>query len=369
MKSFPLRLWSFALPIAALILAAGMYGITSAFSGGTAWVVIAIPVFSVVLLLPTVIVAIHHAETIAARIGEPYGTLLLTLAVTIIEVSIIVSVMLHGEIHPTLAREAVFSVVMITTTGGVGFCLTLGALRYGEQDHQTQGTGSYLAVLMALSALSLILPNFTITTGIGTFSEGQLAFISLFSVLLYGAFLYIQTVRHRGYFIDGITVAHRRRENHKARTPLWLSIVCLLAGLIAVVLLAKRVAAGAESELAVLGVQRLDAIIGALIAGLLLLPEMLAAVRAALNNEPQRSINLLLGSALATIGLTIPAVAVVSLFTGGALVLGLTGRDEVLLILALTLSIVSFGTGRTNVLTGIVHLVIFLAYLLLLAIP
>ena len=364
-----LQIWSFVLPIAALILAAVMYGIASPFSNVMTWIEIAILIFSIALLLPTVIIAIHHAETIAARIGEPYGTLLLTLAVTIIEVSIIVSVMLHGGIHPTLAREAVFSVVMIVTTGGVGLCLTLGALRYGEQDHQTRGTGSYLAVLMALSVLSLILPNFTITTGVGTFSKGQLAFISFLSVLLYGAFLYIQTVRHRGFFIDGITVTHRRRVNQELRTPLWLSIVCLLAGLIAVVLLAKRVAAGAEDELVAIGIRRPDAIIGALIAVLLLLPEMLAAVRAALKNELQRSINLLLGSALATIGLTIPAVAVVSLFTGGELVLGLASRDEVLLILALTLSIVSFGTGRTNVLTGIVHLVIFFAYLLFLAIP
>jgi Ca2+:H+ antiporter len=336
---------------------------------GAVWINVVIPLVSIVLLFPTVIVTLHNAEMAAARIGEPYGTLLLTLAVTVIEVSIIVSMMLHGENNPTLAREAVFSVVMIVTTGGVGLCLTLGALRHGEQDHKTQGTGSYLAVLMALSVLLLILPNFTITTGAGTFSQGQLAFISALSVLLYGAFLFIQTVRHRGYFIDGVAVVDRPRLSRETQTPLWASLLCLLAGLTAVVLLAERVAAGVEDGLAALQVKRPDAIVGALLAGLLLLPEFLSAVRAARENQLQRSINVLLGSAVATIGLTIPAIAMVSLFTGRELILGLASRDEVLMLLALTLSIVSFGTGRTNVLTGIVHLVVFLTYLILLAIP
>jgi Ca2+:H+ antiporter len=329
---------------------------------------IAIPAFAIALMLPTVLIALHHAETVADRIGEPYGTLLLTLAVTTIEVAIIVSVMMHGENNPTLAREAVFSVVMIVCSGGVGLCLTLGALRYRVQDHRTQGTSSFLAVLMALSILTLILPDFTVTTAPGTFSATQLGFVSVLSVLLYAAFLYMQSDRHRGDFVDE-GAAQTHRPGRDPGVPMFMNIVALMAGLIAVVLLAERVAAGVEDGLAAVGVTRTDPIIGALIATMLLFPEMLSAVRAALRNELQRSINVMLGSALATIALTIPAVAFVSLFTGRQLTLGLNARDEVLLALTLVLSVVSFGTGRTNVMTGLVHLVVFFAYLLLLVIP
>ena len=171
----------FVLPLAALVLAALMHVADAA--NEASWMDVAIPAFAILLLLPTVIVALHHAEAAAERIGEPFGTLLLTLAVTTIEVSIIVSMMLHGENNPTLARESVFSVVMIACNGGIGLCLTLGALRYLEQEHKPQGTNSYLAVLIALSVLSLILPEFTLTTSVGTFSALQLAFVSLLSVL------------------------------------------------------------------------------------------------------------------------------------------------------------------------------------------
>lgn len=358
----------YVLPFGALILAMIVRGTTGMPMMQREWVEFAVPAFSIVLLLPTVLVALRHAEIAATRLGEPFGTLLLTLAVTTIEVSIIVSIMLNGENNPTLARESVFSVVMIICTGGVGLCLTLGALRFREQEHKPQGTNSYLAVLIALSVLSLILPNFTLTTSPGSFSAGQLAFVSVLSVLLYSAFLYMQSVRHRGDFIDTLA-AMAREASLQSSAPLWASIACLLAGLTAVVLLAERVAAGAEAGLAAIGVQRPDAIIGALIAALLLFPELLSAVRASLKNQLQRSINVLMGSALATIGLTIPAVAVVCLISGRELTLGLVARDEVLLILALTLSIVSFGTGRTNVLSGLVHLVVFFAYVLLLVIP
>ena len=276
---------------------------------------------------------------------------------------------MNGENNPTLAREAVFSVVMMATTGGVGLCLVLGALLHHEQDLQPQATNAYLGVLIALSVLSLILPDVTITTEPGTFSPGQLGFVSLLSVLLYLAFLYIQSVRHRGYFVDAGGDAAERATDEIAREPLGVHAACLLAGLVAVVLLAERVAAGVEAGLDALGVQRPDAIIGALLSALLLFPEMLSAVRAARANQLQRSINVILGSALATISLTIPAVAAVSLFTGRALTLGLVARDEVLLILALTLGIVSFGTGPTNVLTGLVHLVVWFAWLMLLFVP
>jgi Ca2+:H+ antiporter len=362
------RYWQSIFAIAALPFAIVIHNSNAAITHAKLGSEIALLAAAIALLLPTVIIALHHAEKIAARIGEPFGTLLLTLAVTIIEVSIIVSIMLNGDNNPTLARESVFSVMMIVCTGGVGLCLTLGALRHGEQDHQPQGTNAYLAVLAALSVLSLILPNFTLTTIDGTYSTAQLIFISALSLLLYSAFLYIQTVRHRSYFIEQ-AAAPETSILHADNSPLGLNLICLLAGLASVVLLAERVAAGVESGLDAIGVQRTDAIIGALIATLLLFPELLAALKAALHNQLQRSINVLLGSALATIGLTIPAVAAASLITGRELTLGLVGRDEVMLVLALMLSMISFGTGRTHVLTGMVHLVVFFAYLMLLVIP
>jgi Ca2+:H+ antiporter len=332
------------------------------------WWEIGLPAVSIVLLIPTVLVALRHADAAADRLGEPLGTLLLTMAVTTIEVSLICFVMLHGENNPTLARESVFSVVMIVASGGVGMCLVLGAMRYGEQEHRLQGTSAYLAVLIALSVLLLILPNFTITTEPGTYSHGQLVFISFLSLLLYVSFLYIQSVRHRAFFVDAGAGDEPARVVSKA-TPYYVTIPCMLAGLGAVVLLGERVAAGVENGLEAMHVARPDAIIGALLAVLLLFPEMLSAIRAARSNHLQRSINIVLGSALATIGLTIPAIVVVSFATGHELVLGIVGRDMIMLALVFTLSIVSFGTGRTNVLTGFVHIVVFLAYVMLLIIP
>jgi Ca2+:H+ antiporter len=357
----------YGLPFAALLIAILLRSQDAPHnSQGILWRV-AMPAASIVLLIPTVLVALRHADAAAARLGEPLGTLLLTLAVTTIEVSLICFVMLHGENNPTLARESVFSVVMLVASGGVGICLTVGALRHGEQEHRLQGTSAYLAVLIALSVLLLILPNFTVTTEPGTYSPAQLVFISVLSVMLYGGFLYIQSVRHRGYFVD----ASQEEETHlvSKTTPYFVTIPCLVVGLVAVVLLGEGVAAGVENGLAALGVTRPDAIIGALLATLLLFPEMLSAIRAARSNHLQRSINVLLGSALATIGLTIPAIVGVSFLTHRALILGISGRDEIMLVLVFALSIVSFGTGRTNVLTGFVHVVVFLAYLMLLAIP
>ena len=331
---------------------------------------VVVSVIAVVILLATVFIVLHHAEALATELHEPFGTLLLTIAVTVIEVSIIVSVMLHGTANPYLAREAVFSVVMIVCTGLVGTCLTLGALRNYEQDLKQQGTSAFLAVLLTLAVLILILPNFTLTVGQGAFSALQLVFVATLSLLLYCAFLFMQMVRHRRYFIDE-NAEHHKEMTHVARSgwEIGLHAVCLVAGLLAVVFLAKRVAAGVEDGLRALEIQQGDAIVGALIAFLVLLPEALVAVRAAMRNELQRALNVALGSALATIGLTIPTVATISLLSGTQLILGLGGGDMVLLAMTLTLCIISFGTGRTTVLTGIVHLVVFVAYVLLIAIP
>ncbi|SBT10326.1 putative ionic transporter y4hA [Candidatus Propionivibrio aalborgensis] len=364
------QIWPYALPIIALSFAVAMHGFAAANPHSALREELAIIICAVVLLVPSVLAALHHADSAARRLGEPYGTLLLTLSVTTIEVSIIVSMMLNGTGNPTLAREAVFSAVMLVCSGGVGFCLMLGALRHGEQEHNMQGTSAYLAVLLVLSVLTLILPNFTLSTESGTYSTGQLVFISTLSVLLYIAFLYIQTVRHRGHFLDaGVQPQIHHIAEQPSTAPLWASVLFLLAGLAAVVLLAEQVADGTERGLSAIGVLRPDAIVGALIATLVLMPEFLTSLKAARINHLQHSINAMLGSALASMALTIPAVVAVCLFTRRELILGLDNRDSTLLVLALTLCIVSFGTGRTNVLTGIVHLVIFFAYLMLLVIP
>lgn len=320
------------------------------------------------IMVWTVFVVLRHAEAIAHRIGEPYGTLVLTIAVTAIEASVIVSMMMHGANNPTLARESVFSTVMIVCAGVVGICLTVGGLRHREQDLNRQGTSALLAVLIALTGLTLVLPDFTLTAGVGNFSTLQLVFVSLLCLLLYGSFLFAQMTRHRHDFVDDLgPVEHG---GHVAAAGgLKIRFVLMLIGLVGIVLLAEYVAAGIEQSLAELQVPQSDAIVGAFIATLVLLPESISAIKAANRNELQRSINVALGSACATIGLTIPVVAVASLITGRGLTLGLALGDVTLLVIALSVSMVSFGTGRTNAMTGGVHLVIFVAYLLLIAVP
>lgn len=330
---------------------------------GFAWII------PLCLAFSTVFVVLHHAENVARRVGEPYGTLLLTLAVTAIEVSVIVSLMLEGENNPTLARESVFSTVMIVSTGVVGTCLFVGGLLHHKQDIRREGTNSFLAVLIALAVLSLVLPDYTLTADAGSFSALQLGFVAMLSVLLYGAFLFSQMVRHQDDFLEDMTAVDAREETASGHGGIAVHVLFLIVGLVGIVLLAEQIASGLEAGLAAFDVGHPDAVIGAFIATLVLMPESVSAIRAALRNEPQRSLNIALGSACATIGLTIPAVATVCLVTGRDLTLGLGAGDMVLLLLALTLSVVSFGTGRTNVLTGLVHLVVFLAYLLLIVVP
>ena len=295
--------------------------------------------------------------------------LVLTIAVTAIEVSIIVSMMLHGANNPTLARESVFSTVMIASTGVVGLCLTLGGWRHRKQAIVRQGTSAYLAVLIALTVLTLILPTYTRATDPGTFSTMQLAFVSILSVLLYAGFVFAQTVRHRDDFVDMQASHADGGEQPEARESITANVLLMLAGLIGIVMLAEQVAGSIENALMSFQVAQSDAIVGALIAGLVLMPEAVSAIRAGLNNELQRGLNVAMGSACATIGLTIPAVAFASLITGRGLTLGLPATDTVLLILALSVSTVSFGTERTTFLTGLVHIVIFLAYVFLIFIP
>jgi Ca2+:H+ antiporter len=267
-----------------------------------------------------------------------------------------------------LARESVFSTIMIVTTGVIGVCLTLGGLRHRYQDLKRQGTSSLLAIVIALSGLTLVLPSHTPGAAAGTYSTAQLALISLLCVLLYGSFILAQMTRHRDDFVDD--PGPLPRGHHVAPTKsLPGSLALLLIGLIGIVLLAEYVAGDIERGLEALKVSQADAIVGAFIATLVLMPESVAAIKSSLRNELQHALNIALGSVCATIGLTIPVVAAISVMMGRELTLGLNPGDTVLLAIALTLSIVSFGTGRTSVMTGSVHLVIFVGYLLMIALP
>jgi Ca2+:H+ antiporter len=313
-----------------------------------------------------VFAAVHHAEVIAERIGEPYGTLLLTLAVTIIEVALIATIMLGEKPVPTLARDTVFAVVMIVCNGLVGICILVGGLRHREQDFQVTGSSLYLSVLFVLATITLIMPNYTLTTPGPIYSASQLGFVSVVTLILYGVFLYTQTFLHRDYFIgkaagagdDGMYASNRM---------LGLSIVLLLVSLLAVVLLAKKFSLVVDFTIASIGAP--PAFAGVLVALLILLPESVAAVTAARRNDLQKSINLALGSSLATVGLTIPAVAVAAYALDKQLVLGLDAQEMVLLMLTFILSMLTFGTGRTNILFGLVHLVVFAVFVFLVFVP
>jgi Ca2+:H+ antiporter len=326
-------------------------------------------VFAAVLLaiiFGTVFAAVHHAEVIAERIGEPYGTLLLTLAVTIIEVALIATIMLGDKPVPTLARDTVFAVVMIVCNGLVGICIFIGGLRYREQDVQVSGANLYLSVLFVMATITLIMPNYTLTAPGPVYSAAQLGFVSVITLLLYGVFLYTQTIRHRDYFISGAAGAADDGAAMSNRM-LALSVALLLVALLAVVLLAKKFSLVVDVVTAMIGAP--PAFAGVLVALLILLPESVAAVAAARKNDLQKSINLALGSSVATIGLTVPAVAVAAYALDKPLVLGLSAQDMVLLMLTFVISMLTFGTGRTNILFGLVHMVVFAVFVFMVFVP
>lgn len=311
-----------------------------------------------VLLLMAVFATLRHGEVVAHWLGEPYGTIVLTLAVTVIEVSIIASLMLDSTGNPEVARQTLFSATMLILNGLVGVCLVYGAFYHREQELSLTGTSAYLDVLMALSVLTLILPNYVGEPG-ASFTPPQLVFAAISSLALYGAFLFIQTVRHPAYFRDN--APYRAPDQKPASRDGFWHLAWLLLSIGSVVAISEQFAHGLEDALHFMHTP--DAVLGLVIATLVLLPEALTALSAARANAIQKSLNVALGSALASIGLTIPAIAVVSLITGRELILGLGARDTVLLTLTLGLAVISFGTGRTNLLTGFVHLVIFFVYL------
>jgi len=317
-------------------------------------------------LIATVFAAVHHAEVVAHKVGEPFGSLVLALAVTIIEVALIVSVMITGAGDSSgLARDTIFAAVMIVCNGIVGLCLLGGGMRHREQDFQLQGANAAMSVLIALTALSMVFPNVTTSTAGGTYSTSQLIFAAVVSLVLYGSFLFVQTIRHRDYFLPvGV------EEEHAAPPPARVAAASaglLLVALVAIVGLAKALTPTVERAIAKAGAP--ESVVGIVIAALVLLPEGLAAFRSSRANRLQISMNLALGSALASIGLTIPAVAMVSIMLHKPLTLGLGPKEVVLLFVTLILSQSTLGTGRTTILQGIVHLVIFAAFLFLAAVP
>ena len=366
------------LPLAALTLFAVITFTHALGARPMSWTDVGIALVLVPVLFGTVFASVEHAEAVAHRIGEPAGTLLLTLAVTVIEVALIATLMLQPAPNPTLARDTVFSIIMIVCNGLVGLCILLGGLKYREQGFVVAGASAYLAVIITLGTITLLLPNYTQTVPGPYYSAMQLAMVSLMTAALYGVFLYIQTVRHQAYFADGSgdggghaggqdATAGETAGRHATPGEIWPRLFWLAVSLLAVILLAKKFAVVVEATLGRLGAP--DGITGIIVALLILAPEGAAAIRAARQDRLQRSLNLALGSTLATIGLTIPAVALVNLVLQKELTLGLGPRDSVLLMLTFIISLVTFGTGRSNILLGLVHLVIFATYILFAFIP
>lgn len=357
--------WSLLGPLVAVLAVAALFGGPEIRMGAALVTGLAVALFAVVMS------AIHHAELVAHRVGEPFGTLVLAVAVTVIEVALIVTLMLAGgEQANSLARDTVFSALMIACNGVVGLCMVVGGARHGVLRYRVDGTSPTLAALGALAVLALVLPNFTSTTSGPTYSGAQLAFAGVASLTLYGVYVFVQTVRHRDYFLP---VDQADRADHDVHLPppsnavAWAAFGLLLVSLVGVVGLAKALAPTLEAGVIAVGAPK--AVVGVLIALIVLLPETGAALRAARGNRMQSSLNLALGSGLASIGLTIPVVAALSPLFPFPLVLGMPPMQIVLLALTFVVGTLTLGSGRATVLHGAVHLVVFGAFLFLAVVP
>ena len=324
-----------------------------------------------VTLIGAVLAAVHHAEVVAHKTGEPYGTLVLALCITIIEVSLIVSLMIAGkEGSEVIARDAVFATIMIIMNGIIGLCIFIGGLSHHELSFRNEGTNSTLAVLTALATFILVLPIVTVSTPGPTFTTSQLAFAGISTLVLYIAFLFFQTVSHRDYYLPKAK-EKKIDSNFHAQKPTNLktavSGIILFAALIAVVALAKLLSPTIEAGVQAAGAPK--AVVGIAIAMLVLLPESFAALRAARANRLQSSLNLALGSALASIGLTIPAVAAIAIIFDMPLTLGISNLNMILMYLSFFIGALTLAIGRTTLLQGVVHLIIFFEYLFLSLVP
>ena len=359
----------------ALLIGLGTAAIFFA-AGGQLVEIVAHPVAVIVVflwlfavILWSAICVVRHADCLAVKLGEPYGTLILTLSAISIEVVMISTAMLHGANNPTLGRDAIFSVVMIALNGLVGLSLLVGGLRHREQHYNLQGVNAYLNVIMALAVLGLVLPDFTTSKSGPNFSTEQEIFFIVVSLSLYAIFLFIQTMRHRRYFMESEdVVVTANSAHHPVRihsTAFHASM--LLVYLVAVILLAEKFAIPLDNSIEKFNMAQEFG--GAMIAALVLSPEGLGAIRASLGNQLQRSINILLGSVLATIGLTIPAVLTIGLITKRSVTLGVEGGNLPLLLLTLAVSIVTFTSRKTNVLQGCIHLLLFAVFVLLIFAP
>ena len=355
--------WTIAVPVLAVVMLLFTWGRTL-----PALLVIVVALF----LAGAVLAAVHHAEVVAHKVGEPYGSLVLALAVTVIEVALIVTLMVSGGGKTqSLARDTVFAAVMITCNGILGLSLLIGALRRRIAVFNPEGTGGAFATVATIATLSLVLPAFTTSRPGPQFSPAQLAFAAVASLALYLLFVTVQTRRHRDYFLPittaGEVVDEEEHLEPPTRRAALISLALLLIALIAVVGLAKGVSPAIES--AVAGANLPQSVVGVVIALLVLLPETIAAVRAAVRDRMQTSLNLALGSAMASIGLTIPVITVAMIWLPGPLVLGLGGVQMVLLALTVVVGTLTVVPGRANVLQGGVHLGLLAAYLFLAASP
>jgi Ca2+:H+ antiporter len=323
----------------------------------------------VLALLASVVSSVHHAELIAQRLGEPFGTLVLALAITVIEVALVLAVMLAGGSgSAALPRDTIYAAVMIICNGVVGVCLLIGGIQHREQSFRIEGTGAGLAALAALSGLVLVTPSLTTSSPGATYTNSQLVFVALSSLSLWLVFVFIQTVRHRDYFLPEAALADESvHAEPPTRAQAWISFGLLVVSLVTVVGLAKLMSPALERL-----VIQLDApksAVGIVIAMIVLMPETWAAMRAARANRLQTSMNLAIGSALASIGLTIPIVVVAAVFLDLPLELGLVPKDMALLALTFIVGSITLASGRTNLMQGAVHLVLFAAFLFLTLVP
>ena len=358
MRITSLLQWTSVAPIVACVVLAFAWGR----EGG--W-----PLFAVIAaaLVAAVFAALHHAEVVAHRTGEPFGTLILALAITVIEVALIISMMLSGGPSvPELARDTLFATVMIICNGVIGLCLWVGARRHRVVEFRVEGTTPALSVLIALTAMTLVLPRLTVTTPGPSYSTSQLIFAGVLSFALYSTFVFVQTVRHRDYFLPVGAAEEEHAKPPSGRTAV-ASFVLLCLSLVAVVGLAKSLTPGIRAAVEMLSAP--PSAVGIIIALLVLLPEASAAVRAALRNRMQTSLNLALGSALASIGLTIPAVAAVAIIMHLDLALGLEPKEMAFLAITLLVATTTLASGRATVLQGAVHLVLFAAFVFLSLVP
>ncbi|WP_237216055.1 calcium:proton antiporter [Falsiroseomonas oryziterrae] len=351
-----LPLWTVIVPPAALA--------TELALGGGAGAMVAVALGTA--LLAAVMAAVHHAEVVAAKVGEPFGAIVLALAVTVIELGLIISILLGDTPQPTLVRDTVHAVVVLVLHGLAGACILTAAWKHREAGYRTMGAQAYLIVLIPMVMVTLVLPNFTTSAPGPVYTTPQLMFVSAVCLALYLAFTFVQTGRDREHFLP--TALPSKAAGARPTGRLAMAALGLLAlALTAVVLLAKAVSPVLQAGVAAIGAPH--ALVGVIVAAIVLLPEAATALRAARDDRLQTSINLALGSGVATIGLTIPAVSLIAWWTGTPLELGVSAGGAALLTLSFLMALITYGSGRASLLAGFVHLILLAVWLFLIIAP